>query len=146
MCTILHYIIISHSLFNIKYGAYASGTISDLFNAERSEQVSSGNATQVTAPIGFIYPSDYMYATDGNCRGETNCYENWILRSGGNEHTITHNSINNYLYYVVQNNGITGSAAYGGSLVRPALYLKSNVGKLAGNGTRENPYIIDMIS
>ena len=30
LCTILHYIIISHSLFNIKYGAYASGTISDL--------------------------------------------------------------------------------------------------------------------
>jgi len=113
--------------------------------------------------VGLMYPSDYGYATSGGdttSREEclaTNLYEwrfstysdcntqNWLYDKNNNQWTITPVSSNvNYVHYVTNVGGVNGqygTAGFSTIMMRPSVYLRSDL-RLVGEGTRYSPYEI----
>ncbi len=113
--------------------------------------------------IGLMYPSDYGYATSGgSTSNRTSCLNkelknwdnssysdcknnDWLYNSSNYQWTVSPVAYSTLAYSVF-------SVSYGGNvdcynaknpyLVRPSVYLKSNVLILSGEGTQENPYEI----
>ena len=116
--------------------------------------VATGRPKTVNTNIGLMYPSDYGYAASSiTCPkteitlGDYNndgCYnQNWLFMDAS-EWTISHNRSNSYHVWYVDYNGNVDY--YGADLefdVRPVLYLKSTIIVVSGDGTSENPYIIE---
>ena len=102
--------------------------------------------------IGLMYISDYAYASDFNiCKDyvsnyykNINCYgSNWLLYTGGNQFTMFSNSSSlSHTFNINLNGELTNSYVSDFGIVRPVLYLRSNVYVLSGDGTKGNPYII----
>lgn len=123
----------------------SSATTGTFYTAERS-------AASTTGYIGLLYVSDYGYSVlesscvrstylseydDSSCAGQS-----WLY-SKGEEWTLTRysgNSIN--LFFIPSSGTLTNYYASLGYGVRPTLYLKSDIKKLAGDGSYANPYII----
>ena len=113
----------------------------------------SGNATTWEGQIGLMYASDYGYSVTANtCDRNSNLvdYDNsnctgqsWLYGKGC-EWTITHNSSSSDGVFHVDDNGTAYSyEAYHGYAVRPVLYLKSNKRTIGGDGSLENPYVLE---
>lgn len=102
--------------------------------------------------VGLMYISDYAYASDFNiCKDyvsnyykNINCYgSNWLLYTGGKQLTLFSNSSSlTHTFNINLNGELTNSYASDFGVVRPVLYLRSNVYVLSGDGTKTNPYII----
>ena len=127
-------------------------TSSDYYNVERdSTQVYSGNPASTTQKIGLMYPSDYGYAAGSSCLStalydySNGCYNSDYLYSGLNEWLqapIAYNSdcaANLFRSGFVYINTLTISG-----LVRPVLYLNSNVQITGGDGTSSNPFHLSL--
>ncbi len=143
---------------------YIDSDAAQFYEEERGILVSPGLPTTWDGYIGLIYPSDYAYATSGlegnettNRNGclnsalytwnkddyRTNCAGNsWLLsRSqwvimpiGWSCACVTH---------IVGGTGLVYQAyTTTPYIVRPTLYLKSNVKVLSGDGTYESPYVL----
>ena len=138
--------IIANISWNI--GNINSSNISALesYNQERIQDIWNGK-------IGLIYPSDYGYAsTDSECRkmiehsnSLTNCKNNNWLQAFLSYWTITSSSKNTTnAIRIASGSGIYNdsvTANYAGA--RPTLFLKSTVQILKGDGSSNNPYIIN---
>lgn len=120
-------------------------TAQECYDAERDGPAISGK-------IGLMYLSDYGYsALAESCNrywdigqyDHNECAGSSWLYGKGEEWTLTKYKNNSSNVFFITNYGITttyyASLSYG---VRPTLYLKSGVKKLAGNGSFDNPYII----
>ena len=129
-----------------------SATADDFYTAERGTTVSSGRPTSWEGYIGLMYPSDYGYSVlESSCARTTNLdvYDNddcaaksWIYGQGM-EWTITPYSANSYSVYRFRSNGkLYTDSAYQNFVLRPTLYLDSNVYVIDGNGSITDPYII----
>ena len=120
-----------------------------------------GRTTTWVGKVGLMYPSDYGYATGGGnykreyCLSQylytwnsyAECYkDDWLYNSGSGQWTLTP-----YAYtrdggdiFTIDISGIVNLA--GGSaaalLIRPTVYLKSNVQILSGEGSSTNPYLL----
>mgnify|MGYP004665242855 FL=1 len=120
-----------------------------------------GRTTTWVGKVGLMYPSDYGYATGGGnykreyCLSQylytwtsyAECYkDDWLYNSGSGQWTLTP-----YAYardggdiFTIDISGIVNLA--GGSvaalLVRPTVYLKSNVQILSGEGSSTDPYLL----
>ena len=103
--------------------------------------------------IALIYPSDYGYAsTDTTCRNNmlsstnnvSNCKnENWLFNSVY-QWMLSPNSGNANVVFRVRSYGDVGiSDAYNTYIVRPALFLKSDGVILSGEGTNDNPFVLE---
>ena len=133
------------------------------YDGERSANVYSGNSTIWTGKLALMYPSDYAYATDLNvCTnavgwgGTTDGYNqnssctgnDWLLYglSGSNaEWTITpFNDRGTNVFHINAFGYISGQYVGNNQVVRPVLYLKSNVVINGGNGTKSNPYQLSL--
>ena len=114
-----------------------------------------------TGKVALVYPSDYGFATLG---GQTynrqkclsismrswytynDCKNNdWLLDINTNQWTLTPFAISSYAYgaLTISNSGIISYGyLYSSIIIRPVVFLKSNVIITAGEGTTTNPYTI----
>ena len=109
--------------------------------------------------VALLYPSDYLYATSGGegadrstCLNSSisqlnklNACEdnNWLYSSNDYQWTISPaaNLYNSYSVFLIYDTGIMGPATvYGRAAIRPALFLKSSIHIISGDGTQNNPY------
>ena len=92
--------------------------------------------TSTTLKVGLMYASDYGYAMNS-----TNDYKNNWLFTKGSEWTMTAYS-SSLPVNVNGSGGRSSASAWHGCVVRPVLYLKSNVYVISGDGSEGNPYKI----
>ena len=94
--------------------------------------------------LGLLTLSDYLYASvDPNCKSAStkscknyNCLtmkEDWWLATANKEDTST-------VFSVSRSGNVTAETAGNYAIVRPVIYLNSNVLFKSGNGTLEKPY------
>ena len=97
--------------------------------------------------IGLMYLSDYGYADDPN-NWSTNILSyspinNW-LHLGNDEWTLLKSAVNNDgSYYIMADGSITMIGVTNAFAIRPTFYLNSNVNYIKGDGSLNNPYIIN---
>ena len=133
-----------------------------IYGYERGTEVYSGRSTTWTGRIALPYPSDYGYATDFNkCSQNLFNYDNstdsyacrsndWmypiITNSGAsNGWLLTSYSGNASLAWYVNSSGVVyylDNLTFYAYVVAPVLYLGSNVIRVDGYGTIDNPYRI----
>ena len=141
------------------------GSTEDIYTWERGIEVyDNTRPTNLEEKIGLMYPSD-MYMTYG--KGiDTNCYNDpyycyngtpttgWIHNTNKLEGTDNQQ----WTWFISPLNGLSNSAFssdFGGNLhnftyytsvdsggVRPVLYLKSSINIISGEGTEQNPYVL----
>ena len=140
------------------YTSASNGLTSHWYSYERGITVYSGRSTSWTGKVGLMYPSDYGYATSGgtttdrnaclnkelyNWHSVSDCYNNdWIFNSAY-QWTITPRASNSGGVFFLYNVGCVRSAytdnTYG---VRPVVFLKSSIKIVDGDGSSNNPYIL----
>ena len=109
-----------------------SGSKSTSGKTQYDEEKTSQTST--TLKVGLMYASDYGYAMNS-----TNDYKNNWLFTKGYEWTMTAYNASNPVI-VNYDGGLLSSYASYGYVVRPVLYLKSNVYVVSGDGSEGNPY------
>ena len=135
---------------------------SEFYAAERGTTVYTGRPTTWTGKVGLMYPSDYGYATAGGSttnrttclstvlfewNSSSDCYHNDYLFNGSYLWTLTPYSADaSGVYYVYAGspsfigNVDLKDANYSAALMRPALFLKSNIKVKSGTGESSDPY------
>ena len=137
-------------------GGYSStsATTSAFYGYERGTTVYSGRPTSTTGYIGLMYPSDYGYSVlSSSCTRTTNlgsynsakCAGQSWLYGKGYEWTLTPNSSYSNIVFSLSTIGNLGNDyANNGYGSRPVLYLDASVYKIDGDGSLNNPYIVEM--
>ena len=125
-------------------------------NTKSNEFYYDKNPNSWVGKLGLMYVSDYGYASD-NCETKAlNDYNNsndlricnntnWLFNLKKLEATITQYSNTPTSIHYIADNGIvvsTYQASLAQTVVRPTLYLKSEVRIIDGDGTSTNPYIL----
>ncbi len=116
--------------------------------------------TTWTGKVALIYASDYVYSTSGDdnmsreeCLANTywyykaSCYGNAWMEPLHHDWTISASVSNGRNIYVTTTfrgvgNGSTGWPS--GMEMRPSLHLKKEVRFIDGDGSKDNPYILEM--
>ena len=123
------------------------------YREERSTSVWSGNKQTWDGKVALIYPSDYMYASS-NCynNGTTgaNYYDstckstNWLLDTNNSFWTVSPSSSNSSSARYVNPSGAVNylSTDFNSLGLRQSVYLDSSVKYIGGDGTAENPFVI----
>ena len=103
-----------------------------------------------TSKIGLMYASDWGYAIEGftdvlgeSGRPQNSSDKNWLF-SNGKEGTMSAYSSSNPLFVIVYGYLVAGTSTSFGNIIRPVLYLKSNVYVVSGTGSKVDPYRIGM--
>ncbi len=137
-------------------GGYSStsATAEAFYGYERGTTVYSERPTSTTGYIGLMYPSDYGYSVlSSSCTRTTNlgsynsakCAGQSWLYGKGYEWTLTPRSSDSNNVFSLRSNGdLINSYAYYGYGSRPVLYLDASVYKIDGDGSLNNPYIVEM--
>ena len=150
---------------------YRAITTSKFYELERSNNTGKicasgqycndplGRTTAWVGKVGLMYPSDYGYATGGGnykreyCLSQvlntwnTECYnDDWLYTSANHQWTLTPiaTSSDSNSAFMVSTLGVVNAhtGAAGEWLVRPSVYLKSNVQILSGEGSSTDPFIL----
>ena len=107
----------------------ANNTALKMYNSERGTDVYSGRSTTWDGKVGLMYPSDNRYA-------------NW-LRFGNFEWTLSPSNGNAQDAHRIHSDGYIDSAVvYSPYEVRPVLFLRSDLIKVSGTGTSDDPYVL----
>ncbi len=133
----------------------------EFYEKERGKEVYESNPSTWTGNIGLIYPSDYGYATSGSEDGdrescltkklhdydeEKNCSNNnWLYTS--TQWTMTpDNMVPDYVYEINGSNprGAEHRALGGIHVIRPVVFLDTNIKIAKGTGTDIDPYILKL--
>ena len=129
--------------FNVGAGDETYKTASNYYTQEIAT-----HATTVSK-IGLMYASDWGYAIEGftgvlgsSGRPHKSSDKNWLF-SNGHEWTMSAYS-SSYPLYTFSMGFLFNTYAYVGNVVRPVLYLKSNVYVVSGTGSKVDPYRIGM--
>ena len=140
------------AITNWKVGGMAWSDTNTAKQYYTTELGSSSSSTTYSAKVGLMYMSDYGFAASpanwntslydyGN---DTNRNNNWMYM-GAFEWTISRRSGNTNIAFRVNNAGYVDNGGvnlnYG---VRPSFYLESSVVLESGDGTKENPYRIEV--
>ena len=132
------------------------------YTYERSTNVYNGRPTEWKGKVGLIYPSDYGYATSGGVTSERktclntvlsswnstdDCVINdWINIDGTNvnswQWTLTPATDDEYTMFYIDK-AISTIFASTPISVRPSIYLIPTVHFLTGEGTFDNPYVME---
>ncbi len=119
--------------------------------------------TTWTGKVGLMYPSDYGYATSGGSTTDraaclnkelynwhddnvSDCYNNDWLLNEYSQWTILPgaDSLSAIGAGIVSDSGRgDASAVFNGHVVRPVVYLTSNVGVQSGDGSEANPFTLE---
>ena len=112
--------------------------------SEGKNNVEECKQTMSNQKLGLLTLSDYLYASlDPNCKtASTKSCQNYnYLTDSKDCWLITADASNTSTVYKVDQNGVVNSAiASTYAMVRPVIYLKSNVFIKEGEGTLEKPY------
>ena len=127
------------------------------YSNERAKSVYGNIPTEWKGQVGLIYVSDYGYATSGgetvnrnSCLNEkvnapsNDCWQNnWLAQN--NYWTINNNSAYSDVTYKIQGQYGVGylSLSSNSQNIKPSIYLKGYLRFIDGDGTPENPYVID---
>ncbi len=145
-----------------------SVTVWEDYNSADFYYYERDGSDNVTAKVGLIYPSDYGFASNAdNCVNvslknfNSACIQtNWI-RNGNYVSadtfvnpsytttlwTITSISENTACVYWIDYNGMVSYSDWvntASRAVRPVVYLKRNIMKTGGDGSKDNPYTISL--
>ena len=117
-----------------------------------------GRTTAWVGKVGLMYPSDYGYATGGGnykreyCLSQilykwnAECYnDDWLYISSKPQWTLTPLAAtfgNDYTFIINIPDLAYQAENYYAYLVRPTVYLKSNVQILSGEGSSTDPFIL----
>ena len=131
--------------------------------AERGTTVYAGKPTTWTGKVGLIYPSDYGYATSGGTTKDraaclakelnhwsasdfSDCKGNdYLYNSSLSQWTLTSIPATALAVFIVNESGIVYYIyASSANVVRPALFLKSNILVDKGTGVKNDPYTLKM--
>lgn len=122
---------------NIYYGSINNGNVSNIY-LDNDKRVDITN-------IGLLTIKDYLKA--GMCDGDVTldkllnnnpCRNNWLNDS---EYWLSNSYLNKPIY--VSNNGNLSYTYEGSKNVKMVMYLKSGLGIIDGDGSKNNPYIVD---
>ena len=150
------------------YMSVSDGLTRHFYTYERSSNTgkicSSGSecndtvvrTTEWVGKVGLMYPSDYGYATSGGSTTDratclnkeiwdwpSDCIDNNWLYFGNDQWTISplaFSSSANGAFYVLDL--VESDYASGDRIVRPVVYLSSNVKVASGDGSSDNPYLL----
>ena len=141
------------------FSSASNGLASHFYGNERGTTVYSGRQTIWTGKIGLMYPSDYGYATSGGTTKDRaaclakelynwtltdDCSENdYLLGANNFQWTLAPGSASAGVVFFVSNGHVIvngGRYAYRRFVVRPALFLKSNIQVDKGTGAKSDPY------
>ena len=139
----------------VEYGASAPSAL-DSYNRERSTTPISTPSDDIVprtntwdGKIALIYPSDYGYAsTDSTCRsslGSSNCKnENWLFNSAYQWTLSPFYGDASNVFIVRSGGNVVSTNARDDLVVRPVLFLKSDVVIAGGTGESvENAYTLE---
>ena len=145
------------------YNSASNGLASHWYGYERGTTVYSGRPTTWTGKIGLMYPSDYGYATSGGTtKDRAACLAkelyNWDSSAfsdcKGNDYLFDTSNVQwtlapdsayaDFVFYVNSVGRVRYNAAGGNYVVRPALFLKSNIQVDKGTGAKSDPYTLKM--
>lgn len=142
---------------NWPLGGFSSSSIysNQAYQYERETNVYNGRKTNWTGKIALMYMSDYGYATDFNkCNkklieyNDSSCTNNnWLFVSNFYFHLLSPNFKNPDVAWGISSNGRSSTDGYTCSdtiSVRPVLYLKNDISKFDGDGSKNNPYRIKL--
>ena len=142
---------------NWSLGGFSSSSIysNQVYQYERGTNVYSGRKINWTGKVALMYLSDYGYATDfNNCNKMLNAYNdvgctsnNWLFVNGYYFHLLSPNSNFSDLVWGINYTGKSSTDGYTCSntiSVRPVLYLKNDISKFDGDGSKNNPYRIKL--
>ena len=123
-------------------------------------------STNTTKNIGLLSPAEYAQTTGGGTLGREACFksslydgqgwsggtcnqDSWLFNSTkltSTEWTIQPMYRSNYANYVavISRNKLDRALVTSTLMVRPAAYLKADVVYVSGNGSRTNPYVVDV--
>ena len=109
---------------------------------------SGSYSTTTDAKIGLMYLSDYLYASSYYTSSDTTTQsaqyfgnKNWLYK--GYEWTLTPYASGANVVWIVGLGRASSGSADGPSGWRPTFYLKSTVSVTGGDGTFDNPYIVE---
>ena len=136
----------------VKYylGSIYNDVSKNVYETERSTDVYGERDYYWIGKFGLIYPSDYIYTyalgVNSTCFNKivdcnsTNSQSGWIFNSKY-QWTITSRASNNQDVYILNGVGDIGSGKSSRSnIIRPVMYLSTDVKTAAGNGSLESPY------
>ena len=145
------------------YTSASNGLASHFYGYERGTTVYSGRPTTWTGKIGLMYPSDYGYATSGGTTKDraaclakelynwdssafSDCKGNDYLFDAYNcQWTLAPYSADAIsVFYLGSGGSAIGDYALTTYVVRPALFLKSNIQVDKGTGAKSDPYTLKM--
>jgi len=130
---------------------YSTFLAQDYYTEERGTNEFNGNPTSWIGKIALAYPSDYLYAVGGNNRvnclssnfSAPYCYGNdwmketkWLLPT-----TLGSNQIAYILYE--GDDGVNRANVNSAGPIYPTFFLNSNTIVVSGNGSKENPYVLE---
>ena len=154
------------------YESALDGLPSHFYRYERGEIVYSDRPTYWVGMVGLMYPSDYGYACSGSTWGDalgwekgTSCFEipmsdwNIIGIECGEEYNIylhlndatdeewtmtPYSSNSRTVFEVIHGESLFRHTAFNPNLVRPTVYLNSNVLITGGDGSQTSPYVLGL--
>ena len=136
------------------------GNTKEIYTQERSTSVFSGNSQTWDGEVALIYLSDYMYASsicynDDTMKGlnipdsskdysSGPCaYTSWLF-TNNIYWTVSPSSTNSYYAMSVYKTGkVSGASARGSQDLRQSVYLSSSINYVSGDGSADNPFIIE---
>ena len=143
---------------NAKYylGGYQNSTIvkEEMYIYERkisgTEYYFGNNPNSTINKIGLIYISDYGYAASDDCAeilsnyDDISCTSNNWLYTGEYEWLLTYEVSQDYTFiFDIHSSGKIALDMFDiENMVRPVLYLSSDVMITGGTGTSSDPYIL----
>ena len=147
-------------LGNVVYSS-GFGNTKEVYTQERSTSVHNGNKQTWDGKVALIYPSDYMYASSAcynddtmkgsshdlskEYRSETCKSTNWLLDTNNWFWAVSPSSNNSdYAVPVLDDGGVGyGSTFISVGGLRQSVYLDTNVNYVSGDGTSDNPFVIE---
>lgn len=128
---------------------------------ERSKTISNGNSSYVyNGKVGLLYVSDYYYTyglgindacfknsnscTSGNPEALLN--SSWMYKNINMWTMNTYTTSNQPVYYVTSSYGLSLAGTPSRYETLPVAYLNSDIIHSDGDGTQENPYVINSSS
>lgn len=123
-------------------------TASEFYQIERNTNVYDGNPLTTSTYVGLIYPSDLIYSMEN---WNEDYYNSWLRQSYWliSASSTNFNKVVAYFGFTSHfemwtvNDIDSTFLRDSGTEVYPTLYLKSTTNIISGDGSEENPYILD---
>lgn len=140
------------------------GNTKEIYLDERNTEAWDGNKQTWDGKVALIYPSYYMYASSACYNDDTikasdingsytsntdyssnKCMStNWLLDTNSSYWTLSPSTKNKSSTMFVSNGAyVSNFLVYTYEWLRPSVYLNTKVNYVSGDGTKNNPFVIN---